>query len=349
MGYDETSYIAESVRKGHPDKICDQISDALVDAFLHEDCNCHTAIECLGTKGNVTVAGEISSEMGDFPIEDIVRDTYKNIGYEDSILVTNLLSYQARQLNVATEAKGANDQGIVFGYAENSGFNYLPGAAYIANMIAKMIDDNFHEIEGLLPDGKVLVESSGSHIRHVVVNLQHDLTFNSDTLYMKLRDYLSTFSKASSAEIQINKHDGFYEGGFCVDTGLTGRKIMVDTYGGVISHGGGSFSGKDPTKIDRTGAYMARFVAKNIVANGYAQKCTIALAYEFGEQRPTIIWVDTEKENNRALTDFVKDKFDFRPFAVIERFDLRHYTFLPTATYGHFTDCSYPWERIIGL
>lgn len=349
MEYKERPYIAESVRKGHPDKICDQISDALVDAFLREDCNCHTAIECLGTKGHVIVAGELSAKRDTFSIEKVVKDTYKNIGYNDEILVTILLSNQSRQLKIATEEKGANDQGIVYGYAEKSDFNYLPGAAYIANMVAKVIDDNAHDIEGLLPDGKVLIESSGDYILRVIVNVQHDLSFKSDILCNLLRDFLSKFSKASAAEIQINHHDGFHEGGFCIDTGLTGRKIMVDTYGGVISHGGGAFSGKDPTKVDRTSAYMARFVAKNIVANGFANMCTLAIAYEFGKQRPINVQVYTERGNDTALTDYVKEKFDFRPCAAIDRFDLTHFAFLPTATYGHFTDCNYPWEKIIGL
>lgn len=195
----------------------------------------------------------------------------------------------------------------------------------------------------------VLVESSGDIIQRVIINVQHDYTFKSDILCNRLRNYLSKFTKASAAEIKINQHDDFHEGGFCIDTGLTGRKIMVDTYGGLISHGGGAFSGKDPTKVDRTGAYMARFVAKNIVANGLANMCTIAIAYEFGKQHPTYVQVYTEKGSNTALTNYVKEKIDFRPCAIIERFDLTHFTFLPTATYGHFTDCNYPWEKIIGL
>ena len=349
MEYKELSYIAESVRKGHPDKICDQISDALVDAFLREDCNCHTAIECLGTKGNILVAGELSAKRDTFSIEKVVKDTYKNIGYNDEVIVTILLSNQSKQLKIATEEKGANDQGIVYGYAEKSEFNYLPDAAYVANMVAKVIDDNTHDIEGLLPDGKVLVESSGNCIQRVIVNVQHDLTFHSEILCNRLKDFLSTFPKASTAEIQIDQHDGFHEGGFYVDTGLTGRKIMVDTYGGVISHGGGAFSGKDPTKVDRTGAYMARFVAKNLVANGFVDKCTVAITYEFGKQQPTNLQIITGDGLNASLTNYVSEKFDFRPCAAIERFDLTHFSFLPTATYGHFTDCSYPWEKIIDL
>lgn len=347
MVYDETCYIAESVRKGHPDKICDQISDAVLDLYLREDSNSHTAIECMGTKGNIIVAGEVLSKLETISVENVVRSVYEKIGYNDRISVTNLLSHQSIQLNIATDGRGANDQGVVYGYAERSGFNYLPSAVYIANMVAKIIDENSHVIEGLLPDGKVLVESSGDNIRRVIVNVQHGLTFSPDTLYKILKDFLSVFSKASSAEIQINNHDGFYEGGFCVDTGLTGRKLMIDTYGGFISHGGGAFSGKDPTKIDRTGAYMARFVAKNMVANGFADKCTIAIAYEFGEQRPISMRVYTEKGDNKALAEYIKDRFDFRPFSIIERFNLTNFTFLPTSTYGHFTDCNYPWENVI--
>lgn len=349
MEYKEPHFVAESVRKGHPDKICDQISDALLDAFLREDSNCHTAIECLGTKGNIVIAGEISSKGKNFIIEDVVKNTYKSIGYNDNICITDLLSYQSKQLNFATEKRGANDQGIVYGYAERSEFNYLPGTAYIANTIAKMIDDNSNEIEGLLPDGKVLVESCCNNIQRIVVNVQHDKTFNVSVLNHKLKEFLSKHPKVSSAEIKINHDDGFHEGGFCVDTGLTGRKIMVDTYGGIVSHGGGGFSGKDPSKIDRTGAYMARFVAKNLVANGFVDKCTINVAYEFGEQQPTNLQIITENGFNASLTNYVREKFDFRPFAIIEKFDLTHFSFLPTATYGHFTNCNYPWEKIINL
>ena len=349
MEYNEPCYIAESVRKGHPDKICDQISDALVDSFLKRYENCHTAIECLGTKGHVIIAGEVSLEESPVVLEEVVKKVYNNIGYNDDISVTNLLSCQSGQLDRVTEGKGANDQGIIYGYAENSGFNYLPCSIYIANIVAKEIDNNLYKIDGLLHDGKVLVESCHNTIQRIIVNVQHDLNFNSDILEFRLKDYLSKYPKASMAEIKINNKDCFYEGGLCIDTGVTGRKIMVDTYGGLISHGGGAFSGKDPTKIDRTGAYMARFVAKNLVANGFVDKCTVAITYEFGKQQPTNLQIITGDGLNASLTNYVSEKFDFRPCAAIERFDLTHFSFLPTATYGHFTDCSYPWEKIIDL
>lgn len=341
--------IAESVRKGHPDKICDQISDAILDLCLGEDSDCHTAIECLGTKGHIIVAGEILSKKGILPIDNTVRDVYRDCGYGDEIEITNLLSYQSKQLNIGTENGGANDQGIVYGYAERSPYNYLPIAPFIANMLAKVIDDSSRNVEGLLSDGKVLVMSDDGGVQQVIVNVQHDTFFNEDSLREKIKNLLFALSVESTVKVHINNHDNFHDGGFRIDTGLTGRKIMVDTYGGIAFHGGGAFSGKDPSKIDRTGAYMARFVAKNLVANGYADKCTVALAYEFGKQQPSRVEVCTEKGIDEVLANYAKETFDFRPLAIVERFDLRHFSFSPTAIYGHFTNPDYPWERINNL
>lgn len=283
------TYTVESVLRGHPDKICDQISDALLDAYLQYDMTSHTAIECMGCGSNFIIAGEVQS-IGVVDIERIVSEVYYSIGYQNTLNVINLLHPQSQQLNTAIIHGGAGDQGVVYGYAINNEYNFLPYGSYISNLIAKEIDIYRKRVDYLLPDGKVQVTISDNHIEHLIVSVQHKETVTVDFIESDIvNNVLSRILDCSDVDIQVNRNSHFHNGGFLNDTGLTGRKLMIDTYGGIITHGGGAFSGKDPSKIDRSAAYMARYIAKNIVANGLEKECTISLAYVFGDDKPIMV------------------------------------------------------------
>ena len=344
------TYSTESVLQGHPDKICDQISDAILDAYLEKDKKCHTAIECMGCGNNFIIAGEVS-QPDLIDVESVIAQAYENIGFKNQLKIINLLTKQSSQLNSAIVNGGAGDQGVVYGYAINNKFNYLPYGAYLSNKIAKAIDKYRQSVNYLLPDGKVQLTIEYDRIKCLVVSVQHIADVkNSFIEHEILNNVLAPFVDNADIDIQINKNSNFIKGGFINDTGLTGRKIMVDTYGGLIPHGGGSFSGKDPSKIDRTAAYMARFVAKNIVANEFASECKIAIAYIFGEETPVMINVVTEKgAASFKLVNFIKQQFDFRPLAIIERLGLRDVKYLPTSIYGHFSNPHYNWEQLVSL
>lgn len=344
-------YTTESVLKGHPDKVCDQISDAILDAYLRINPNTRTAIECLGSGNTLIVAGEISNNTEYIDIEKVVIDTYKTIGYNSDLNIVNLLELQSYQLSDAIRHGGAGDQGIVYGYGINNDYNYLPYGNYIANLIAQKIDKYRNNCDYLLPDGKIQVRFEDNNLIQLTINVQHKPETPIEHIeHDIMQNVLSDLIDCRNVDIQINRNSKFFNGGFSNDTGLTGRKLMVDTYGGLVVHGGGAFSGKDPTKIDRSGAYMARFVAKNIIANGLEKECMIGLAYMFGVEHPTMISVSTDKnKNNRALKEFIISKFDFRPNAIIEQLELKAPIYTPTSIYGHFQNPSYNWEKIISL
>ena len=330
-------YTTESVLQGHPDKICDQISDALLDAFLMQDCNAHTAIECLGSGNNLIVAGEISTQNKRVDIEKIVNDVYQSIGYCEKLNILNFLTSQSRQLNDAVMNGGAGDQGIVYGYAINNQYNYLPYGVYLSNLIAKEIDTYRKSVDYLLPDGKVQVTISENNLEQLIINVQHKENIHPDFIENEIKQKLC---KVETEELNLD----------IPDANLEKSKIMIDTYGGLVTHGGGAFSGKDPSKIDRSAAYMARFVAKNIVANGLEKECKIAVAYLFGEEQPTMLNVSTDKESNSTkLKQFILSKFDFRPNAIIELLKLKNPIYQPTSIYGHFSNPNYNWEQIISL
>lgn len=345
------NYTTESVLQGHPDKICDQISDAVLDAYLAQDCNVHTAIECLGCGNNLVIAGEVSTQIDSVDIEKIVNDVYQSIGYVEKLNIQNILAPQSNQLGNAVLNGGAGDQGIVYGYAIDNQYNYLPYGVYLSNLIAKEIDKYRKKIDYLLPDGKVQVTINENQIEQLVINVQHKKEVSPNFIENEIKqNVLSQLIDCECVNIQINKNSEFYNGGFINDTGLTGRKIMIDTYGGLVTHGGGAFSGKDPSKIDRSAAYMARFVAKNIVANGLEKECKIAVAYVFGEEQPIMLNVFTDKESNSIkLKKYIQTEFDFRPNAIIELLALKNTIYQPTSIYGHFSNPNYNWEKIISL
>ena len=347
MIFPKETYSVESVLKGHPDKICDQISDGLLDMYMKYDSNSHTAIECLGTGNTIIVSGEIKSNAV-VDIEKCCEKIYKNITGNANIRIINLLSEQSRQLRDAVDSGGANDQGIMYGYACNEKlYNFLPYGYWIVNLISRRLDALRGNTDCFLPDGKVQATVLRGKIIQLSVNVQHDAEIEMEVLRkLIIKKCLFDIEKD---KVIINQDNGFVRGGIENDTGLTGRKIIVDTYGGLAPHGGGAFSGKDPSKMDRSAAYMCRFVAKNLVTNGLANECCVSVAYNFGKEKPIMIHVDTNNGEIEKLSKMVCDKFDFRPQAIIERLNLKNIKYLPTATYGHFTDNSYPWEQIIDL
>ncbi|MFY9305666.1 MAG: methionine adenosyltransferase [Bacillota bacterium] len=375
---------AESVTEGHPDKVCDQVSDAILDALLEKDPHARVACEALATTGLVIVSGEITSDAY-VDIPGIVRSTVKEIGYTrakfgfdgDTCAVLCTIDEQspdiAMGVSKALEAKtagesadeldsvGAGDQGLVFGYATDETPELMPMPIMLAHRIARRLADvrKSGEIPYLRPDGKsqVTVEYVGDvpvRVDAVVVSAQHDPDVAYDTIKT---DIMERVIKAvvpeelidSRTRYYINPTGRFVVGGPLGDTGLTGRKIIVDTYGGVARHGGGAFSGKDPTKVDRSAAYMARYVAKNVVAAGLAKRCEIQVAYAIGVARPVSVMVDTfgtGKVSDDVIVKLIEEHFDLRPAAIIQHLGLRRPIYRPLAAYGHMgrVDLGVRWE-----
>jgi S-adenosylmethionine synthetase len=344
-------YTIESVLEGHPDKVCDQICDAILDAYLEHDKSSKVAVECLGTGNHLVIGGEVFSNS-DVNVEKIAQNVYKEIGYDENLEVVNKLNVQSEQLRQAVLSGAAGDQGSMYGYACDSEYNYLPYGVYIVNAIAKEIDLLRKQSSAYLPDGKVQITVENGDVDGLVISVQHSK--NADIEQIKNVVLSQAVSKIlpveSVREVFFNHNSTFYSGGFSNDTGLSGRKIIIDTYCGLVPHGGGSFSGKDPTKVDRSAAYMARFVAKNIVANKLAKSCLVFVAYAFGLERPVMLKVRTdEPEKDSQILDLIRANFDFRPRAIIERLDLKNTQYRKTATYGHFFDSQYNWEKIVAI
>lgn len=366
---------AESVCKGHPDKLCDLIADSILDSCLRKDKASRVACEVMATKGKIIVAGEITcSEKVD--IRFIVKRVLREVGYNPwKFVVFVFVHHQSADISAgvdtALEARngiidpygsvGAGDQGTVYGYATNETRELLPLPLLLSHRIVKRIDDcrKGKLIKGILPDGKAQVtleyeDNRPTRVKSIVVSVQHDKDktqeqLKADILNNVLWQCFEDFPFDDDTEILINPSGRFVAGGPAADTGLTGRKIMVDTYGGLASHGGGALCGKDPTKVDRSGAYMARYIAKNIVWSGLAEKCEVALSYAIGKANPVAIDVTsfgTSKLTDEQLTEIVKEVFNLRPAAIIEKLRLRSAIYSDTAVYGHFNSCLFPWENI---
>ncbi len=347
--YNPKTYTVESVTSGHPDKVCDQISDAVLDACLVGDPKSRVAVEAFGGHGLLVIGGEVTTGAK-FDAEAIARKIYKDIGYAQELKIIKNIVVQSPDIAQGVDTGGAGDQGIMYGYATDETPEYMPYAFVLAQKLAKGLEDlrkNNPKFSWLKPDGKTQVTIVNGKLNAILVSTQHDAAVDQAFILDQITQYLiNPITGISGFEILVNPTGRFVQGGFEADTGLTGRKIMVDTYGGLAPHGGGAFSGKDPTKVDRSAAYMARFAAKNIVAAGLAKKCLVSVSYAIGRVEP--LMVEAIDENGKQLSDAVK-KFDFRPAAIIERLNLRRPIYLQTAAYGHFGKAGLPWEEVIKL
>ena len=380
-------FTSESVTEGHPDKICDQISDAVLDELMRQDPNSRVACETSITTGLVLVMGEITTNAY-VDIQKIVRDTIREIGYNhsdsgfdcDTCGVITAIDEQSADIAMgvdkALEAKentmtdedieaiGAGDQGMMFGFATNETEEYMPYPISLAHKLARRLTEvrKNGTLPYLRPDGKTQVsveyDEEGKPVRleAVVLSTQHDADVTQEQIHKDIKKevfdvILPKELVDDDTKFFINPTGRFVIGGPNGDSGLTGRKIIVDTYGGYARHGGGAFSGKDCTKVDRSAAYAARYVAKNIVAAGLAKKCEIQLSYAIGVARPTSVRVDTfgtGKLDERKLVEIVRDNFDLRPTGIIKMLDLRRPIYKQTAAYGHFgrLDLDLPWEKL---
>lgn len=386
MSNNRRLFTSESVTEGHPDKIADQISDAILDELLKKDPNARVACETVVTTGMAMIVGEISTATYvDFP--KVVRDTVEEIGYtrakygydSQTMAVMSAIDEQSPDIAQAVdraleyrneiseeeiEATGAGDQGLMFGYATNETDTYMPTPIYFSHQLAKRLSDVRKDgtLKYLRPDGKVQVtveydeNDKPARIDTIVISTQHAEDVTLDQIQEDIRKHvIDPIVPASLLDDEtkffINPTGRFVIGGPQGDAGLTGRKIIVDTYGGFARHGGGCFSGKDPTKVDRSAAYAARYVAKNIVAAGLADKCEVQLAYAIGVAEPVSISIDTfgtGKVSESKLVEAVRDNFDLRPAGIIKMLDLKRPIYKQTAAYGHFgrTDVALPWERV---
>lgn len=349
MFYKPKTYTVESVTSGHPDKICDQISDAILDACLKEDPMSRVAVETFGGHGSLVIGGEITTDAKvDFA--GIARDVYKKIGYDQDLDILVKIVQQSPDIAQGVDTGGAGDQGIMYGYATDETEEFMPDSVVKVHALAKKLEElrkNNPEFSWLRPDGKTQITVENGKLKTVLVSCQHDKNTDADYIRKQLISHVIApiARDLSDIEILVNPTGKFVQGGFEADTGLTGRKIMVDTYCGLVPHGGGAFSGKDATKVDRSAAYMARFVAKQMVANRYAKECLISVAYAIGKAEP--LMVEAIDEKGESLSELVKKAFDFRPRAIIETLGLRSPIFQATAAYGHFGKVGLPWEKII--
>ena len=370
-------FTSESVSEGHPDKVCDQVSDAVLDAVLFNDPMGRVACECFATTGMIVVGGEITTTTY-IDLPDLVRSVIREIGYDraeyrfdaDSCAVLNVINRQSPDIKRGVDTGGAGDQGMMFGYATSETDEYMPAALYYSHKLVKRLADirktNKTLMPYLRPDAKAQVSvvygDNGEVVRvdTIVVSTQHDeFDENGSTITQQRikEDVIENVVKAvipehlitSETKYHVNPTGKFVIGGPHGDTGLTGRKIIVDTYGGRAPHVGGAFSGKDPSKVDRSAAYAARHLAKNIVAAGVARECTIQLAYAIGVVQPVSINVNlhgTSKVNERELEAFISKEITLNPEGIIERLDLRRPIYRPTAAYGHFGRHEFPWEHL---
>lgn len=380
-------FTSESVTEGHPDKVCDAISDAILDALIEQDPMSRVACETCTTTGIVLIMGEITSKAN-IDVQKIARDTIKEIGYnkgeygfdgntcsvvvaldkqsDDIAMGVNkaLESREHTMTDTELDAIGAGDQGMMFGYATNETEEYMPYPIALAHKLALKLAEvrKNGTLKYLRPDGKTQVtveyDENGKpiHLNAVVLSTQHDPDVTQEQIHQDIMKYV--FEPVLPKELTddntkyfINPTGRFVIGGPNGDSGLTGRKIIVDTYGGYARHGGGAFSGKDCTKVDRSAAYAARYVAKNLVAAGIADKCEVQLSYAIGVAYPTSVMVDTfgtGKISDNRITEIIKENFDLRPAGIIKMLDLRRPIYKQTSSYGHFgrNDINLPWEQL---
>lgn len=361
-------FTSESVSAGHPDKVADQISDAILDAYLKADPFSKVACECLITTNLLIIAGEITS-IAEVDVVEIAKEVLDKIGYNNDAVgfnyhkaeIKNVLHKQSSEIYQSVVDGGAGDQGIMFGHACTDTDEYMPLAISLSHRIVKKLHE--FRIDGTLswlrPDAKSQVtityeDGIPTSVDKVVVSTQHSEDIDQDSIRREviqkvLKPILQPWISEKEPEYLINPSGSFTIGGPHGDTGLTGRKIVVDTYGGSCPHGGGAFSGKDPSKVDRSAAYAARYIAKHLVASGLMQKCTVQLSYAIGVSAPTSIFIDsfgTHQVDLERLEKIVYQLFPVNPNQIINTFNLRSPIYLETASYGHFGNGSYPWEKL---
>lgn len=360
-------FTSECVTNGHPDKVADQISDAILDECLRGDKHSHVACEVMVTTNKVIICGEITSNAK-LNIEDIVRETikkigyiYPNIGFDYNCEIFNYLHPQSANINAGVSERedgktGAGDQGLMFGYATNECEDcneFMPAPMHYARLLSNRLTKIRSRVPAIMPDGKTQVtyDYDDNKIKSIVLSSMHTSDISLDDLRNLLKEEVikPVIGNLNGIDLFINPCGEFIIGGPDGDTGLTGRKIIVDTYGGMARHGGGAFSGKDPSKVDRSAAYMMRYIAKNIVAAGLCDKCEIQVAYAIGHPEPVSIVVNTfgaEKIPVVKIIDIIKSTFDLTPDGIIDTLDLLRPIYSETACYGHFGYPNYPWEQI---
>ena len=377
-------FTSESVTEGHPDKLCDFISDSVLDSYLAKDENARVACETVAGKGEIIITGEITSTAEGIDIEQIVRNAIKEVGYDNSELD---IDYRTCKINVniskqspdialgvdksledkegeEVSSEGAGDQGIMFGFATDETENFMPMPIYLAHKLSKRLTEVRKEniIDYLRPDGKTQVtveyeDNKPVRVHTIVLSTQHNADVDLEILKKDIKE--KVINKVVPNELldentkyYINPTGRFVIGGPLGDSGLTGRKIIVDTYGGYARHGGGAFSGKDPSKVDRSACYMARHLAKNIVANGYAKKCEIQLSYAIGVAKPISIYVDTFNTATipeSEIVEKINKKFDLTPRGIINYLKLQKPIYKQTTNYGHFGKENLEWEKVVKL
>jgi len=364
-------FTSESVTEGHPDKLCDSISDCILDACLEQDKNSRVAVETFASKDLITIAGQITTNAK-IDVEKIARERIKEIGYDNdetdldyrTCKVETNITTQSSDIALGVDTGGAGDQGIMFGYACNETENYMPFAIDMAHKLAKRLTEVRRNgtILYLRPDGKTQVtveyeNDKPKRIETILISNQH--LDNVDMKQMKqdvIKEVITPIIPKEfideNTNIYVNPTGRFVIGGPLGDTGLTGRKIIVDTYGGYSRHGGGAFSGKDASKVDRSASYMLRHIAKNIVANNLAEKCEIQVSYAIGMDKPLSVYVntfETEKVSKEKIYEIINNQFDLTPNGIIKYLDLKNPIYKRTTNYGHFGKEDLPWERIIQI